>query len=608
MSTPDAGEKLGKYRLLELVGQGGMASVYRAVDEDLDREVAIKILHPHLQTKRDARKRFRREAKSVARLAHRNILTIYDYSGEDARVSFIVTPFISGPQLKQLADKCGPFPHEIVASMAKQVCDGLMVAHESGIVHRDVKPENILIDEDGLLKIADFGIALIADTQEMTATGQILGSPYYMSPEHVLGKGLDARADVFSFGSLLFWMVTGRQAFEGPNPHAVLKRIVEGDVEPLERLAPAAGQAMARIALACHVKERDERPSTLEPISEMLDRYLAMSGVEDPVGEVRMYLDEPDAYRETTRPRTVKALMREGDARRKEGQTSAAMDAYNRVLALEPDHATALRRVQDVASARSRRRLATRVGVLVLASALLVAMIFWGPTILAALGWGSDPEVIEARADASTIIDASAEPAAPKDAAVDVPAVVDAPSPDVTVEPGPVDVKETGPKPIKKPTGKSLVKFVPAPKTVIIWVDGKKVGDYFHNQTMELGVGKHTIRFEPQDPDCCEPVEWVVTVHPAKPGAGPQSIGRRLAFKPASLHVVTDKPARVSVDGNYVGQSGSKPFSVPMKGSSERNVIVTVSAEGYKTVTKKLKLKAGKTASLPYIKMQPDAG
>ncbi len=608
MSVPEAGEKLGKYRLLELVGQGGMASVYRAVDEDLDREVAIKILHPHLQTKRDARKRFRREAKSVARLAHRNILAIYDYSGEDARVSFIVTPFIRGPQLKQLADRCGPFPHEIVACMAKQVSDGLIVAHESGIVHRDVKPENILIDEDGLLKIADFGIALIVDTQEMTATGQILGSPYYMSPEHVLGKGLDARADVFSFGSLLFWMVTGRQAFEGPNPHAVLKRIVEGDVEPLERLAPAAGQAMARIALACHVKDREERPSSLVPVAEMLDRYMAMSGVEDPVEEVKRFLDEPDTYRSATKPRTVKALMREGDARRKEGQTSAAMDAFNRVLALEPDHSAALRRVQDVASARSRRRLATRLGAVVLASALLVALVFWGPAILAALGWSSDPDVIHARADAATSLDASSQPVAIEDAAVDAPGAEDAPRIDAAVDPPRADAKDNGTKPVKKPTGRSLVKFVPAPKTVIIWVDGKKVGDYFHNQTMELGVGKHTVRFEPEDPDCCEPVEWVVTVQPQKPGAGPQSIGRRLAFKPASLHVVTDKPARVSVDGTYVGQSGSKPFSVPMKGSSERNVIVTVSAEGYKSFTKKLKLKAGKTASLPYIKMQPDPG
>ncbi len=606
MSVPEAGEKLGKYRLLELVGQGGMASVYRSVDEDLDREVAIKILHPHLQTKRDARKRFRREAKSVARLAHRNILAIYDYSGEDARVSFIVTPFIRGSQLKQLADRCGPFPHEIAASMAKQVSDGLIVAHESGIVHRDVKPENILIDEDGLLKIADFGIALIVDTQEMTATGQILGSPYYMSPEHVLGKGLDARADVFSFGSLLFWMVTGRQAFEGPNPHAVLKRIVEGDVEPLERLAPAAGQAMARIALACHVKDRDERPSTLVPVAEMLDRYLAMSGVEDPVEEVKHFLDSPDTYRSTTRPRAVKALMREGDARRKEGQTSAAMDAFNRVLALEPDHATALRRVQDVASARSRRRLATRLGAVLLASALLVALVFWGPAILAALGWNADPDVIQALADASAGSDASTQPVASMDAAVDVPAV-DVPRADAAVDPAPADAKDTGTKPVKKPAGRSLVKFVPAPKTVDIWVDGKKVGDYFFNQTMELGVGKHTVRFEPQT-DCCEPVEWVVTVQPQKPGALPQSIGKRLVFKPAALHVVTDKPARVSVDGTYVGQSGSKPFSVPMKGSSERNVIVTVSAEGYKSVTKKLKLKAGKTASLPYIKMQPVAG
>jgi serine/threonine-protein kinase len=606
MSIPEAGDTVGKYRLLKMIGQGGMASVYLAVDEDLNREVAIKILHAHLQSRRDARRRFRREAQSVARLTHRNILTIYDYSGEDAKTSFIVTQFIRGPQLKQMSDKTGSFPHEVVAAMAKQVTDGLMVAHGAGIVHRDVKPENILIDEGGVLKIADFGIALLADTQEMTATGQILGSPYYMSPEHVLGKGLDARADVFSFGSLLYWMVTSRQAFQGPNPHAVLKRIVEGEVEPVERIAPAAGQAMGRIVRTCHIRDRDERPSNLEPISEMLDRYMQMSGIEDPVEEVRNFLDSPDTYLDLVKPRTIKALMREGDSCRKEGKTPAAMDAYNRVLTLEPENTTALRRVKEVASARSRRRLATRLGVLVLASLLVVAVVFWGPRLLASLGWNSEPQPIKAAVEEPDRKDAWSAPAAKPDASVDELEVQDVPPPTKEQDVVVAVKKSSGTKPVKKPAGKTFVKFVPAPKSVIIWVDGKKLGSYFDVQTMELEVGKHTIRFEPEDKNCCEPAEWVVNVLP-QPGGKPQMIGKRLTFYPAQLYVYSDKPARVSVDGKYVGQA-KKWIDVPMKTSPSVNVTVTVSAVGYKPVSRKVLLQAGKKATLPAIEWKPEPG
>lgn len=604
MSSPEAGERLGKYRLLKLVGQGGMASVYRAVDVDLDRVVAVKILHPHLQSRRDARRRFRREAKSVARITHRNILTIYDYSGEDARTSYLVTQFISGPHLKLLADKWGPFPHELVAAMAKQVTDGLIEAHSSGIVHRDVKPENILIDEEGVLKIADFGIALIADTQEMTATGQILGSPYYMSPEHVLGKGLDERADVFSFGSLLYWMVTGRQAFEGPNPHAVLKKIVEGAVEPVERLAPAAGQAIGRIIRTCHIRERDERPRTLQPVAEMLDRYMSMSGVEDPVAEVKRFLDSPETYRSETKPRSVKALMRAGDASKKEGKTAAALDAYNRVLALDPEHSGALRRVQDVATARSRRRLMTRLGVLAAAALVLFGVIFYGPRLMAAFGWspgGDDGTVL---ADLSGAADATSEPAVKPDAAADSTPVVEPPPPAFPKDGSTDGKKVDAAKPVKKPAGKRQVKFVPYPKTVVIYVDGKVLGEYINNQTAELDVGRHKIRFEPTDLDCCEPAEWEVSVLPAKPGAKPQSIGKRLALNPATLYVFCDKPAKVSLDGGSITGSRGKPIIVPMKGSLARTVTVTVSADGFKTVTRKLVLHAGKSKQ-EQVKMEP---
>jgi serine/threonine-protein kinase len=600
MSIPEVGEKLGRYRLLSLVGQGGMASVYRAVDEELDREVAAKVLHPHLEGRPDARLRFRREAKTIARIQHPNIVAIYDYSGEDTDTSYIVTQFIHGPHLRELLEHEGPFPPVLCAAMARQVAEGLDTAHASGIVHRDVKPENILVSADGLLKVADFGIAHLTDTQDMTATGQILGSPYYMSPEQVQGKKLDARADIFSFGTLLYLLVTGRQAFEGTNPHAVLKKICEGEVPPPERLAPQAGEAMAAILRTCLVKDRDERPSRLEPIVAMLEEYLRAEGVSEPVDEVRAFLEDSDGYRASARERSIAALLAAGDERRAAGDVSGAMDAYNRVLAMDGDNERALRRVQHEMSTRSRRRLVTRLGALLALVAAVAAAALAGPHLARRLGAATD-HGRDAR------VDTAAEPPPPPVVSGSPPLrAADEERDASSASPAEDDDEQrpATPRPAKRASKTALVKFVPMPKTVVVWVDGERLGDYFHNQTAELAVGEHTIRFEPVDPDCCEPAEWTVEVHPPGDDDKPQAIGRRLSFKPAKLMVFTDKPASVSIDGKHVGQAGEL-LPVAMKGGSSREVTVAVTAEGYETVEKEVTLEAGSSRSLPKITMTP---
>ncbi len=609
MGVPEVGDKLGRYRLLELVGQGGMASVYRAQDEDLGREVAIKILHPHLQGRPDARQRFRREARTVARIEHPNIVGIFDTSGEDSDTSFIVTQFIHGPHLRKLLDARGPFPPHLCAAMARQVAEGLLTAHRAGIVHRDVKPENILVSGDGLLKVADFGIAHLVDTQDMTATGQILGSPYYMSPEQIQGKKLDARADLFSFGTLLYLLVTGRQAFEGANPHAVLRRICEGEIDPPERLAPQAGQAMADLIRTCLAKDRDSRPSGLEPVAQRLDLFMERSGVLDPVTEVKDFLADADAYRKRSRARAIDSLVLAGERLTAGGEASEALDAYNMVLAMDPEHPRALAAVQDVASARSRRRLLTRLGALLGGLAVVAAAILGGPRLMALVG--TSGRHMQPEQDAFAL-DGPVVPAPGIEGPMTGPGLSTGPGPgkDDPALPG---TKLPGirlPKKItEKPlfpagSGKATVKFVPMPKTVVIWVDGEKLGDYFKHQTVELSVGEHLIRFEPEDPDCCEPAEWTVKVLPAQPDGKAQSIGRRLSYKPATLMVVTDKPSSVQIDGSFVGKAGTL-IPVPMKGNHVREIALTVEAEGYETIKKKVTLQAGKALSLPLIKLQP---
>src|SRR6478752_365545 len=217
-----------RYTLIAEVGQGGMAIVYRAHDETLKREVAIKVLHQHLASEPESKARLEREAQSVAKLHHENILEIFDYSGPDSPSSYIVTEFIDGQTLKDfLTARAIAYP-EVAALIALEVGGALAHAHAAGIIHRDVKPENVMIRKDGVLKLMDFGIAQVVDLQRMTVTGQLLGSPAYMAPELIEGKPLDFRTDVFSVGIILYQMATGTLPFAGKNPHEVLRRIGEG--------------------------------------------------------------------------------------------------------------------------------------------------------------------------------------------------------------------------------------------------------------------------------------------------------------------------------------------------------------------------------------------
>ena len=217
-----------RYRIIEEVGQGGMAVVYRARDEKLSREVAVKVLHAHLLAEPESKARLQREARAVAKLNHDGILQVFDYSGEGDASSYIVTEFIDGQTLKQfLANRKLPVP-ELAALIVIAMGEALCHAHSLGILHRDVKPENVMVRKDGALKLMDFGVAQVVDLERMTVTGQILGSPAYMAPEVLDGRTLDFRSDVFSVGVMLYQMVTGVLPFTGKNPHEVLRRVSEG--------------------------------------------------------------------------------------------------------------------------------------------------------------------------------------------------------------------------------------------------------------------------------------------------------------------------------------------------------------------------------------------
>ena len=251
----------GRYELEERVGSGGMSAVYRAHDRLLERKVALKILHRRLGGDDEYVERFRREARAVAQLAHPNVVTVID-RGEDAGRQFIVFEYVDGDDLKQLVDRSGPLSVDQVVDLGLQIAAALAFAHERGIVHRDVKPQNVLLNGEGRAKVTDFGIARSLDVEQgVTQTGTVLGTSNYIAPEQAAGEPSDDRSDVYSFGVVLYELLTGAVPFEGDSFVAVaLKHINEPAPSVLDR-RPDMPLRLARLVDEMLAKEHDARPS-----------------------------------------------------------------------------------------------------------------------------------------------------------------------------------------------------------------------------------------------------------------------------------------------------------------------------------------------------------
>jgi tRNA A-37 threonylcarbamoyl transferase component Bud32 len=360
--TLAVGQILDRYEILEQVGQGGMAVVYRGLDRSLHRQVAVKVLHSHLAQHAEARERFAREARAVAKLRHENILEIFDFAGEDALESYIVTELIDGPTLTQLIADHPPRYPEIGAMIAAQVCRALAHAHSFGILHRDVKPENIMIRADGVVKLTDFGIAQMLDMQRMTQTGQLMGSPAYMSPEHLEGNPLDFRTDIFAVGVVLYQLVVGDLPFRGRNPHELLKRIAEGVYRDPRQANPLVGNELGRIIDRALARAKEDRYPDVTEMLAALERYLENSGIRDCREELARYFEAPVPYELALRARVLDALSRRGRELLAVDKV-AALDLFNRVLTLDPDNREILGLVEQASRRRRGMRIVALFGV-----------------------------------------------------------------------------------------------------------------------------------------------------------------------------------------------------------------------------------------------------
>ncbi len=380
------GTTVDKYEVLRKVGEGGMSTVYLGRHVALERDVAIKVLHPHLSASSRNRKRFAREARAIEQLHHPNIVEIYDYSGEGPGESWIVTEFVEGETLGAVLERVGSLPSELVTALGVSLADALAYAHEQGILHRDLKPENVMVRRDGRIKLMDFGIARFLDESQVTMTGALVGSPAFMSPEQAQEEPLDARSDLFSLGTLLYLAVSGRLPFVGSNPSVVLRHIVENRRPALDEVAPDVSPALCDIIERLLAPLATDRPADARQTAELLRSAHREVGF-DPDQErwaLTRFLREPEPFREELTAWLVPRLLAAARVRIDHADALTGLRLVNRLLSLHEGDADALSLLDALHGAqpsdpkRSRRLAWAAAAVLMVVFLAVVAAGRWG--------------------------------------------------------------------------------------------------------------------------------------------------------------------------------------------------------------------------------------
>ncbi len=348
------GDVVGRYVLGDELGTGGMATVYRARDQDLRRDVAVKVLFPHLAKQPEVVRRFHREARAAAALTHPCILPVFDVGGGQSLGGdppYIVMALIRGRSLRELVDALGAVElAEVVAAIGCQLADALEAAHRAGVVHRDVKPANVMASDDGRLLLADFGVARLDDDDgQLTRTGALLGTPAFMAPEQAAGEHTTAQTDLYALGATLYVLATGVL----PGGAARLPR-VEPAVSAARR-RPAIGDQLARAIAALMELEPARRPADAAAARALLRPIVDDAGLGAPDKVVAQYLADPAAFDVAHRPQVVQALGDRAEAAMGRRERARAMALVDRGLAMAPDDAR-LQRLAAIVATRPRRR------------------------------------------------------------------------------------------------------------------------------------------------------------------------------------------------------------------------------------------------------------
>ncbi len=584
-----------RYEIRQELGQGGMATVFLAQDRQLDRLVAIKILHPHLARQEYAVERFHREATTVARLRHPNIIEIFDYSGLEASEPYIVMEYVEGWTLSRILKAYRLGACELVACVFHQVVLALEHAHGQGIIHRDLKPENIMIGKDGRLKLMDFGIARVLEASTLTMTGSILGSPAYMSPEHATGKNIGFHSDIFSLGSIVYQMTTGQPPFDGMNPHVVLKQIIEGDHVDGRMIEPTLSNEFNQILERCLAVDLQTRYATVEPLVKDLHHYLEQAGIRNSNEMMRklfMNLQEfPTQYRDELITRLRSEAKQDFQT-----QPMRALQRYQRLLAFLPDDEEANERVEQILR-RQRREEMLKTAFRLIGGGALACVLVLGVVYVAFPGLFSNkgdgvsaaeqglPPVNELREATPQTGPMSEEPT--PDWFSEYPVSWPDGEDEVNLKP---TLRLVGDRPIRR-TNEMRARLMPVNPLLAsadgdaepepmegtltlqvgswakVFIDDAYVGDFPEQRSFSLTGGVHRIRLE--NP-AFEPLTENVRVNEDGQSI---TLRRKMVIRPAVLNVVYPHPAVIWVNGR---QRGSTPDSPPINIRVAKETTVTV--------------------------------
>jgi eukaryotic-like serine/threonine-protein kinase len=581
--------QLAKYEILGEIGHGGMATVYRARDRRLGREVAVKVIHPHLRDSKEVVSRFSTEAKAVAKLRHPNIVDVYDVSEADEPELYLVAELVGGTTLRKLLQQHGAMPPEIAAAVAIELLGALAHANANGVVHRDIKPENVLVEHkpsadkeaDGtdaapggrrvVVKLTDFGIAKLLDAQGVTSTGQVLGSPAHMAPEQIEGGEVDARSDVFGLGVLMYECMVGHLPFEGSNPAQVLRRVLDGEYPQAEHERPIIGAAWSSLIDRALARAPAARFPDANAMKDAITSELARLGIALPADEFQLWLDDPQAYEAAHKKRLIGQLCALAAEEHKRGDAISSAADYNRALAHAPEDPQLLRIVAGIHRSESRvrtlRKMAKGLAFLLAVGLLLAGA---GQFLRSHRGTGRrmDPagQVVQSQSLEGPV--ASTQPAGTAPSA----------SPGVKVVPLRLPTS-----PPTKATDRKVILNLRPPMGVTVSIDGQPSREVSTGDALTLDAKAHALTFS-----CpvCNPVQVAVSA-----AEKDSTVVVSVPVKAATLVVEGDlaKTYQIAQHPEQTVRAGMN--TVQLKSAYERVTVIQVETGSSVSV----RLEAGKT-------------
>lgn len=554
----------GRYQLEQELGRGGMATVFLATDTRLGRRVAVKVMHPGEEERRA--ERFHREASLAASLKHPNVLEVHDFGVDPVRGPFLVCEWVQGESLRELARRFAPVPPELAAVLGWELARALEAAHVRGVVHRDVKPDNVLVAKGGPLKLADFGIAALAGQERLTSTGSVTGSLSYMAPERIDTGAWSPASDVYAVGVILFELCTGTTPHAGKGSAQLAVSVMTRDAPPLAEVAPGTPASFAALVDRCLARDARDRPVDGGELAARLEAVVARL-VGPPAEASRRFFQEPEAEAARWREARFQRLLSQGRALLSEGEGARAARLLNAALTLKPGAAEVLallRARPKVGRAKVLGGSAVLVG--------LVGLMGWGASSLVAREPRTPPapsgtQATSQVAEAAPRVDAPASVPAPPPGGATVPRA-DAParsdarastparprtqpaSPPLEAAPGGTQGRPTSGTPhagapLSEAAGSATLKVMTRPWAEV-FVDGQSRGYTPRVRELRLSPGRHRLRF---DNPLCDVVEEVIEV-----SAG-ETVSREvvLQVRKAEVTLVAPPGARLFLDGVEVG-------------------------------------------------------